>query len=72
MKRDMKGRLRLRGTGHATQNVVDELRHIRGALQLAMDALINRNDPREAERVLRILDGTFAELLKAMQIAQFR
>ena len=60
----------MRGTGYATQNVVDELRHMRGALQLAMDALINRKDAKEAERVLTILDGTFAELIRAVQIAK--
>ena len=61
----------MRGTGCATQNVVDELRHMQGALQLAMDALTNRNDAKEAERILRILDGTFAELIRAIQVANF-
>ena len=61
----------MRGTGYTTQNDVDELRHMQGALQLAMDALINRKDAKEAERVLGILDGTFAELIRAIQVADF-
>ena len=62
----------MRGTGYTTQNVVDELRHMRGALKLAMDALTNRKDAKEAERVLSILDGTFAELIRVIQIAPSR